>query len=382
MPWEEKVIVTMREEFVKRVLSHEKSKAELCREYGISRPTGDKWIERYLNGQPLCDQSRAPHIVGNKTNDEVEKFIVEYRKKYPAIGATKIHRMLRDEGITDIPCPRTINDIFKRNGLITKEASQIATPYVRFEKSEPNEMWQADFKGHFAMRNGARCHPLDIIDDCSRFSLCCAPLAGETYIEVRQQMEHIFLKYGMPFSFLCDNGTPWGTSQSTGFSRFEVWFMELGILTLHGRIFHPQTQGKLERFHRSLKAEVLQGKWFADSGELQRAFEHWRTVYNLERPHEALGMNVPASRYQPSARQYNGNTIPPEYDEGVMVRKVDISGKLSVKGVSLSAGKAFRGERVGLRETQEDGCYDVWWYSTKVGVIDLKKKSITIGKGC
>ena len=178
MPWEEKVIVTMREEFVKRVLSHEKSKAELCREYGISRPTGDKWIERYLNGQPLCDQSRAPHIVGNKTDDEVEKFIVEYRKKYPAIGATKIHRMLRDEGITDIPCPRTINDIFKRNGLITKEASQIATPYVRFEKSEPNEMWQADFKGHFAMRNGARCHPLDIIDDCSRFSLCCAPLAG------------------------------------------------------------------------------------------------------------------------------------------------------------------------------------------------------------
>ena len=122
MPWEEKVIVTMREEFVKRVLSHEKSKAELCREYGISRPTGDKWIERYLNGQPLCDQSRAPHIVGNKTNDEVEKFIVEYRKKYPAIGATKIHRMLRDEGITDIPCPRTINEIFRTISITFRTA--------------------------------------------------------------------------------------------------------------------------------------------------------------------------------------------------------------------------------------------------------------------
>ncbi|KLW76736.1 IS481 family transposase, partial [Enterobacter sp. BIDMC109] len=134
--------------------------------------------------------------------------------------------------------------------------------------------------------------------------------------------------------------------------------------------------------HRSLKAEVLQERWFADSGELQRAFDHWRTVYNLERPHEALDMAVPASRYQPSARQYRAGTPPPEYDEGVVVRKVDISGKLSIQGISLNAGKAFRGERVGLRETQEDGCYEVWWYSTKVGMIDLKKKSIIMGKGC
>ena len=108
--------------------------------------------------------------------------------------------------------------------------------------------------------------------------------------------------------------------------------MRHGIRVGHSRPYHPQTQGKLERFHRSLKAEVLQGKWFANEGELQRAFDHWRTVYNLERPHEALDMAVPGSRYQPSARQYSGNTTPPEYDEGVMVRKVDISGKLSVKG--------------------------------------------------
>ncbi|POZ14985.1 IS481 family transposase, partial [Lelliottia aquatilis] len=115
---------------------------------------------------------------------------------------------------------------------------------------------------------------------------------------------------------------------------------------------------------------------------LQRAFDHWRNVYNLERPHTSLDMAVPASRYQPSARQYNSHAEPPEYDEGVMVRKVDISGKLSLRGVTLKAGKAFRGEYVGLKEGAEDGCYEVWWYSTKVGVIDLKKKSITMGKGC
>lgn len=126
--------------------------------------------------------------------------------------------------------------------------------------------------------------------------------------------------------------------------------MRLGIRVGHSRPYHPQTQGKLERFHRSLKAEVLQGKWFADSGELQRAFDHWRTVYNLERPHEALDMAVPGSRYQPSARQYSGNTTPPEYDEGVMVRKVDISGKLSVKG-----GKSERRQGVQGRTGRAEG---------------------------
>ena len=262
MPWKERVIETMREEFVKRALAYEKSKAALCREYGISRPTGDKWIARYLNRESLCDQSRAPHTVANKTDEDTEACIVAYRKKYPAIGATKIHRMLQNEGITNIPCPKTINNIFKRNGLITKEASQAALPYTRFEKSKPNEMWQADFKGHFAIENGFRCHPLNIIDDCTRFNLCCSPLGSETYSEVRQHMERIFADYGMPYSFLCDNGNPWGTSQSTGFSRFEVWFMELGILTLHGRILHPQTQGKEERFNGSLTREFLKHMTF------------------------------------------------------------------------------------------------------------------------
>lgn len=381
MPWEEKVIVTMREEFVNRVLSHEKSKAELCREYGISRSTGDKWIERYLNGQPLCDQSRAPHIVGNKTNDEVEKFIVEYRKKYPAIGATKIHRMLRDEGITDIPCPRTINDIFKRNGLITKEASQIATPYVRFEKSEPNEMWQADFKGHFAMRNGVRCHPLDIIDDCSRFSLCCAPLAGETYIEVRQQMEHIFLKYGMPFSFLCDNGTPWGTSQSTGFSRFEVWFMELGILTLHGRIFHPQTQGKEERFNGSLTREFLKYESFEDFEDAKIKLDKYRDFYNTKRPHYALNLDTPAKHYHPSERAYTPDISEWEYSDEYKLRKVKESGYVTIRNQGYYLSEAFSGKTIAVKESNKgQHLINLYFRQFRIGQIDIEKRVFTFKK--
>ncbi|MNF87137.1 Integrase core domain protein [compost metagenome] len=250
----------------------------------------------------------------------------------------------------------------------------------RFEHDAPNRLWQMDFKGHFPF-GGGRCHPLTLLDDHSRFSLCLAHCDDERRETVQSQLINVFRHYGLPERMTMDNGAPWGDTTGV-WTALELWLMRQGIRVGHSRPYHPQTQGKLERFHRSLKAEVLQGKWFADRGELQRAFDHWRNVYNLERPHTSLDMAVPASRYQPSARQYNSHAEPPEYDEGVMVRKVDISGKLSLRGVTLKAGKAFRGEYVGLKEGAEDGCYEVWWYSTKVGVIDLKKKSITMGKGC
>ena len=181
MPWIEKRLETMREEFVKRVLAHEKSKSALCREYGISRPTGDKWIARYLSGENMTDLSRAPKSHPNKTDPETERMIVEYRKRYPAIGALKMRRIMENDKYSELPSARTFNEIFKRNGLITKEASEAATPYERFQKSYPNEMWQADFKGHFEMANGVRCHPLNIIDDYSRMNICCEPLLTETY---------------------------------------------------------------------------------------------------------------------------------------------------------------------------------------------------------
>lgn len=381
MPWKEKVIVTMREEFVKRVLSHEKSKAELCREYGISRPTGDKWIERYLNGMPLCDQSRAPHIVGNKTDDSIEKFIIDYRKKYPAIGAAKIHRMLLDEGFIDIPCPRTINEIFKRNGLITKEASQAAKPYVRFEKNDPNEMWQADFKGHFLMKNGARCHPLDIIDDCSRFNLCCAPLTGETYIEVKQQMERVFSEYGMPYSFLCDNGTPWGTPQSTGYSRFEVWLMELGILTLHGRILHPQTQGKEERFNGSLTREFLKYETFEDWEDARIKLEKYRNFYNNKRPHFALDLDTPAKHYQPSKREYTHKISEWEYSNEYEVRKVKGSGYITIRNQGYFLSEAFGGKTIAVKVSSKgQHLINLYFRQFRIGQIDVEKRVFTFKK--
>lgn len=290
MPWEAKTVEMKRREFVERVLSHEASKTALCREYNISRPTGNKWIRRYQAGESLQDLNRAPHTVANKVSADMEQMIVQYRLKYPAIGAVKLHRMLEDEGYTNLPCARTINAILQRNNLIAPEASNAVKPYQRFEMEQPNEMWQADFKGHFEMKDHVRCHPLNIVDDCSRFNLCCEPLPGESFADVQPSMIRIFQEYGLPKTFLCDNGNPWGTAQSTGFTRFEVWLMDLGILTIHGRIHHPQTQGKEERFNQSMTRELLKQTKFLNMEDARKKCQEYREFYNQKRPHMALNL--------------------------------------------------------------------------------------------
>ncbi|MCL2645158.1 MAG: DDE-type integrase/transposase/recombinase [Betaproteobacteria bacterium] len=236
-------MLELREEFVERVLRGEASKTALCREYGISRRTGDKWIGRYQKGEPMSDRSRAPGSIANRTTAATEAAIVALRRKHPVLGAKKLKRMLENQGMA-APAYSTINAILHRNGLIAKEASMAATPQKRFEKERPNEMWQADFKGHFAMLDGNRCHPLAILDDYSRYCLCIDAKENERYEGTKESFVRVFQRSGMPDTLLCDNGNPWGTAQSTGYTHFEVWLMDLGILTIHGRPRHPQTQGK------------------------------------------------------------------------------------------------------------------------------------------
>ncbi len=368
----------MREEFVKRVLSHEKSKSALCREYGISRPTGDKWISRYLAGEKLSDLSRAPKTLPNKTPSEIEAKIVKYRKDYPAIGAVKIKRIMENEKYTDLPSARTFNEIFKRNGLISKEASEAATPYKRFEKTYPNEMWQADFKGHFAMENGIRCHPLNIIDDYSRMNLCCEPLLSETFIEIKPCIERLFCEFGLPFSFLCDNGNPWGTQQSTGFTSFEVWLMELGVLTLHGRILHPQTQGKEERFNSSLKKECLKFHNIKDQADAARIFSEYREFYNNVRPHMALNLEVPKSRYIPSNKKYSSKICDWEYSDDLTVHKVKSTGYISIKGQGYFLSEAFGNKQIAFRESSKGANFiNLYFRQFRIGQIDIEKRVFT-----
>lgn len=248
----------MREEFVKRVLAKEKSKSALCQEYGISRPTGDKWIKRYLAGESLSDRSRRPFHTPNRIPEWAEHRIVQARKQEPAVGAQKIHRMLQNDGWHDPPSVSTINAVFKRNGLITPQASEKAQHIQRFEMAAPNVMWQADFKGDFCLRDKTRCYPLSLLDDHSRFCLCADAKRNMQFPGVFESFQNVFRTYGLPNRLLCDNGVPWGSNQKEYITAFDVWLMELGILVIHIRPYRSQTQGKVERFNGSYTQERLQ----------------------------------------------------------------------------------------------------------------------------
>jgi len=380
MPWKEETVTMKREEFAERVLQQEKSMSALCREYEISRPTGYKWLERYKRHESMANQSRAPLQTPNKTMPETEQLILDYRKKHPAIGAVKIKRILENKGHTGLPSASTINAIFKRNGCITKEASQAATPHQRFEKQSPNEMWQADFKGHFRMKDGKRCHPLNIIDDCSRYNLCSDALTGETFEAVKPSILRLFKTYGLPFSFLCDNGNPWGTSQSTGFSRFEVWFMDLGILTIHGRPWHPQTQGKEESFNRSMQRELLRHTDITDLAHAQLAFDEYRRFYNHERPHHALTLEVPASRYEKSRKRLPHKIEDWEYPAGYELRRVKSTGFLTYRGQGYFLSEAFGGKEIAVRESRIPGSISLFYRQFRIGRIDVDRRVFTLKK--
>jgi transposase InsO family protein len=338
-----------RGEFVARALGLEKSKSELCREYGISRPTGDKWIKRYLAGEGMRDRSKRPRHIPGRTSADTEEAIIALRQKHPALGAKKIKRMLENQG-QYAPAYSTINTILHRHGLITKEASQAAKPCIRFEKQAPNDMWQADFKGHFAMRDHSRCHPLAILDDHSRFCLCLDAKDNERYDGVYKSFMAAFEQYGLPHALLCDNGNPWGTAQSTGYTAFEVWLMDLGILTKHGRIRHPQTQGKEERFNGTLLKERLKYRQYDDLAHAQHDFDQYRQFYNCERPHHALDLATPAERYLNSPRTLPDKIREWDYGANREVRSVKSSGYLTFKGQGYFLSEAFAGRTVCLIE--------------------------------
>lgn len=376
MPWKEKTVEQSRLEFVLRALAHEASKSALCREYCISRPTGDKWIKRYLSGESLTDLGRAPHTHPNRLSPETESLIVEMRMKEPALGAKKIHRMMINNNHMP-PAISTINEVLKRNGLITREASEAAQHYIRFRKEQPNDMWQADFKGNFLLQNGVRCHPLSIIDDFSRFCLSSDAKPNEQLEGTKASFIKAFREYGVPLSILCDNGTPWGSSQSTSITRFEVWLMEHGVLTLHIRPQHPQCQGKVERFNGSYKRERLNFYTPMDMPDAQRVREEYKEFYNNVRPHEALNMDTPAQHYEPSKREYSETVDEWEYESGGELRRVKSTGYLSYggQGYYLSEGLGDKEVMLYPAEDEED-VFDVVFREFVVARLCVRDRTV------
>lgn len=371
MPWKGKTVEELREEFYERAKRNEMKFSKLCEEYGISRTTGYAWVERIENGEGLSDRSRKPLNSPNKIPQEMEDKIVDFRKKYPAIGAVKIHKMMENEGEQNLPSVSTFNNIFHRNNLITKEASRAAAHYQRFEMEAPNDMWQGDFKGDFLLGNKTRCFPLSVIDDCSRFCLSGEAQTSVKYTETMPSFENIFREYGMPKTFLCDNGNPWGNSQTRCITKFEVAFMDLDILTIHTRIKHPQCQGKVEHFNGSYKREWLKFYLPENIADAKKSREEYRYFYNNVRPHSALDLKVPAEIYVPSCRKYPDKIETWEYESDTVLRKVKSSGYVDYKGLGYFLSEGLEGRVVGFMPTSTDGILKVVYRGFRVALLDL-----------
>lgn len=373
MPWQEVSIVSLRKEFVELALKPGANVQQLCRRFGISAKSGYKWLNRFkaMGAVGLQDQSRRPKHSPRRTSSGTEKAIVALRVKHPEWGARKLLERLAHLGHDQLPAPSTGQAILKRWGCIGKEATEQHKAFVRFEHAQPNSLWQMDFKGWFLLLDGQICHPLTVLDDHSRFSLglrACGNQQGRT---VQEQLRALFERYGLPRSIGVDNGPPWGDSHEHPFTPLGVWLIRHGIGVWHSRPYHPQTLGKDERFHRTLKAELLAHERFDDLQCAQQRFDAWREIYNFERPHHALGGSTPATRYRPSSRSFPATPPPIEYAPDCQIRKVDEEGRIRFQARRLRIGKAFRSYPVGIRPTTRDGAWEVYFCNQRIRTVDL-----------
>jgi transposase InsO family protein len=373
MPWREVTVVHQREEFVRLASQEGANVSELCRRFEISRKTGYKWLGRWSSDglAGLQDQSVRPRNSPGKTAAAIEAKVLQTRQAHPAWGARKIaHVLQRDHGLT--LAVSTVNTILKRHGCITAQASQAATAWHRFEHEAPNELWQMDFKGHFAVGLG-RCHPLTVLDDHSRFNLVLEAAAGESLGEVQPRLQRAFERYGLPRRINTDNGPPWMASGQADLTRFGVWLIRLDVALSNSRPAHPQTNGKEERFHRTLKAEVLGSRQFTDFADVQRHFDDWRHIYNFVRPHQAMSMQTPSQRYQPSPRSMPKTMPAIEYGPEDVVRKVQSGGWISLGGRAIRLSQVLQGLPVALRSrADDDALKDVFLCHHRITTIDLR----------
>lgn len=372
MPWTEVSVMDQRREFVRLVEQGGTGHVELCRRFGISPKTGYKWRGRAKSGASdwAEDRSRRPLTMPGQTEGPIEARVVSVRDAHPAWGARKIEAWLEREG-GEVPATSTIHAILKRHGRIVAPERVRATK--RFEHPAPNLIWQMDFKGRFELRDRRWCHPLTVVDDHSRYAVCLSACSNEQGDTVRERLTRVFERYGLPDAFLVDNGTPWGNGAGQGWTRFGVWLLKLGVDVIYARPYHPQTRGKNERFHRTLKAEVLAMRSFRSLTEVQIAFDRWRELYNHERPHEALGLAVPACRYRASPRSMPRKLAEPEYLPGDIVRTVGTTKSyISFKGKLWPVPQAFLGERVALRPLNDDGQYGIFFGAREIALLDLQ----------
>lgn len=388
MPWQEASLVSLRREFVALASAPEANVSRLCERFRISRKTGYKWIDRFSREGPagLEDRPRRPHVSPGRTAEHVEEAACGVRRDHPTWSGYKIrHVLLRQirEGrstldLDEVPAASTCTQILHRHDLIPEREPQQNHGWQRFEMDRPNELWQADFKGNFLLGDDVRVYPLTVLDDHSRFSISLKACPDHGLPTVKGHFTDAFRRYGLPDRILVDNGPPWGAPRTAGVKKtrhtqFTVWLYRLGVSVSFSRPFHPQTLGKDERFHRTLDDELLHRESLRSLEHAQIRFDDWRTIYNLERPHEGIDMQVPADRYQASPRPFPERLPPIQYEPDDMVRKVGHNGQISINCHRYVIGAPYGGVHVALRPGDSDDRLDVFFCREKIARIDLEE---------
>jgi transposase InsO family protein len=368
MPWNVSGVVEKRNEFLSDYESGDWTMSELCRIYGISRPTGYAVLSRYLEGgaAELEDRSHAPWRHPNQTPAAIEKLVLDFRRAHPLWGPRTLKKVLGDRHPQlAIPAPSTIGEMVDREGLTRhrrkrRRVEPYQQPFAAVE--EPNDEWAGDFKGWLRSGDGERIDPLTISDTCSRYLLRCQAVEKTDTERVQAIFQAAFREYGLPRGMRTDNGPPFASCAVAGLSRLSVWWIKLGIRPQRIQAGHPEQNGRHERMHRTLK-EATASPPQANRRAQQRSFDQFRREYNEVRPHQGLEMQTPDAVYRSSPRPFPGRVPEPEYDTTMKVRRVFKHGQFFFNHHDVFLSKVLSGERIGLLPIDDRyHCIYMAWY--------------------
>lgn len=375
MGWKECKKMDEKLKFIARYLEGEKI-APLCREFGVTRPTAYKLIERYKTmGQcALVEQKRTPHRYANQLPIPVEAMILELKREYPNWGAPKIReKIIKKFPDVKTPAKSTVHAVLDRHGLVKHRLGRrrfkaTGTPLEHVK--EPNQLWCADYKGEFMLGNRQYCYPLTITDYASRYLIACDALASTREEFAFEVFTRAFKEFGLPDSLRTDNGTPFASGQSFyNLTKLSVWWMRHGINLERIRPGHPQENGRHERMHLTLKLETTRPPRETLVAQ-QESFDSFSNIFNNERPHEGIQNKYPSEIYKKSEREFKP-LVPlfyPMHDKTITITHC---GRICERGLKVSLSRAFAGQEVGIKE-MEDGIWVVSFMDYDLGYFDEK----------
>lgn len=380
MPWSQTTPMHQRTLFIADHLRGTRSVTELCADFGISRKTAYKWIDRYIRRGPagLEDQSRRPRSAPNATPEKIVSALVELRHRHPTWGAKKLLAYLsRRHPDWKLPGRSVTCALLKRRGLVMRKTPRRVIGHPGKPTTliiAPNHVWCADFKGQFRLGNGRYCYPLTVTDGYSRFLLGCHGLSSTAVAGAKPVFQRLFQEHGLPQYIRTDNGVPFATNTLARLSRLSAWWIRLGVLPQLIEPGKPQQNGRHERMHRTLKAETTRPA-ATTMGAQQLKFDRFRREFNHERPHEALEQRTPASAYQPSLRPMPSKLLPLEYPDRFEVRYVSANGGIRWNNAWVNVSTTCIGEYVGLEEI-DDGIWNVYFGALQLGRLLERKMKI------